>query len=35
MNDYEAIQEVLFNYFDGYTSKNREKLEMAFAVDVA
>ena len=27
MNDYDAIQQTLFNYFDGYTTKDREKLE--------
>lgn len=35
MNDYEAIQTTLFNYFDGYTSKDRAKLESAFELNVA
>ena len=35
MNDYDAIQQTLFNYFDGYTTKDREKLESAFELSVA
>lgn len=35
MNDYDAIQETLQNYFEGYVSKDRAKLEKAFALDVA
>jgi len=35
MNDYQAIQETLNNYFEGYVSKDRAKLEKAFALEVA
>ena len=35
MNDYDAIQETVFHYFEGYRTKNRERLERAFVVDIA
>jgi len=35
MNDYEAIQETIFDYFDGYVTKDRMKLEKAFATEIA
>ena len=35
MNDYEAIQATIFDYFDGYVTKDRLKLEKAFATEVA
>ena len=35
MKDYDAISETIFHYFEGYRTKDRERLERAFAVDVA
>ena len=35
MNDYEAIQETVYHYFEGYVSKDRARLEKAFATDIA
>ena len=35
MSDYEAISEAVFHYCEGYRSKDRERLEQAFALDVA
>lgn len=35
VTDYEAIRDTIFNYFDGYRTKDRNRLEKAFAVEVA
>ena len=35
MSDYDDIKEVIFHYFEGYQTKNRARLERAFALDVA
>ena len=35
MNDYDAIQETVLHYFEGYRTKNRERLERAFVVEIA
>ena len=35
MEDYEAIKETIFHYFEGYQTKDRARLERAFALDVA
>jgi len=35
MTDYEAIHATVFDYFDGYRTKDRARLERAFAVEVA
>ena len=35
MSDYEAIQETVFHYCEGYRHKDRERLEKAFALDIA
>ena len=35
MSDYDSIQETVFHYYEGYRGKNRERLEKAFAVEVA
>lgn len=35
MGDHEGIREAVFDYFEGYKSKDRARLERAFAVDVA
>lgn len=35
MSDYDAIKETLFNYFNGYKTKDRALLEKAFVVDIA
>ena len=35
MNDYDAIRETVFHYCEGYRDKDRERLEKAFALDVA
>ena len=35
MNDYSAIEETVFHYFEGYKSKDRARLEKAFAIDIA
>ena len=34
MSDYDAIKITIFNYFDGFRTKDRARLEKAFAVDV-
>jgi hypothetical protein len=35
MTDYDAIGTVVFDYFEGYKTKDRARLERAFAVEVA
>ena len=35
MNDYEAIQATVFHYYEGYRDKDRQRLEKAFALEVA
>jgi hypothetical protein len=35
MNDYELIKETIFDYFEGYMTKDRGRLEKAFNVNVA
>ena len=35
MNDYELIQKTIFDYFEGYVSKNRALLESAFETEIA
>ena len=35
MNDEQAITETVFNYFEGYKTKDRERLEKAFVVNIA
>ncbi|MEM7542744.1 MAG: nuclear transport factor 2 family protein [Pseudomonadota bacterium] len=35
MSDYDAIKETIGNYFDGFRLRDRERLEKAFAVDMA
>lgn len=35
MSDHEEIKDAIFDYFEGYKSKNRARLERAFAVDIA
>jgi hypothetical protein len=35
MNDYDAIQETVLHYFEGYRIKNRERLERAFVIETA
>jgi len=35
MNDYDAISETVFHYCEGYRNKDRERLEKAFALEVA
>ena len=35
MGDYELIQETIFDYFEGYLTKDRGRLEKAINVDVA
>jgi len=35
MSDYEAIETAVFDYFEGYKTKDRVRLERAFAVEVA
>ena len=35
MNDYDAIKETIYHYFEGYQTKDRARLERAFALDVA
>ena len=35
MNDRDEITETVFHYFEGYKTKDRARLERAFAVDVA
>jgi len=33
-SDYDAISTTIFNYFEGFKTADRERLEAAFAVDV-
>ena len=33
MDDYDAIKETIYHYFDGSRTKDRTRLERAFAVD--
>jgi hypothetical protein len=33
MNDYDAIKETVFHYYEGYRDKNRERLEKAFSLE--
>ncbi len=35
MSDYDAIAETIFHYFEGVQTKDRARLERAFALDVA
>jgi hypothetical protein len=35
VKDYDAIEETIFHYFEGYRTKNRERLERAFVVEIA
>ena len=35
MDDYDAIKETIYHYFEGYQTKNRSRLERAFALDIA
>jgi hypothetical protein len=35
MDDYDAIKETIYHYFEGYQTKDRGRLERAFAVDIA
>ncbi len=35
MNDYDSIKETVFNYCEGYRKKDRERLEKAFALEIA
>ena len=35
MSDHDEITETIFHYFDGYKTKDRARLERAFATDVA
>ena len=35
MSDYDEIKETIFHYFEGYQTKDRARLERAFALDVA
>ncbi len=35
MDDYETIKETIFHYFEGYQTKDRARLERAFALDDA
>jgi hypothetical protein len=35
MDDYDAIKETIYHYFDGSKTKDRTRLERAFAVDIA
>ncbi len=35
MSDYDAIKETIFHYFEGVQTKDRARLERAFALDVA
>jgi len=35
MSDYEAISAAVSDYYDGYRTKDRARLERAFAVEVA
>ena len=35
MSDYDDIRETVFHYCEGYRNKDRERLEKAFALEVA
>ena len=35
MKDYDAIEETVFNYFEGYQTKSRELLEKSFVIEIA
>ena len=35
MSDYDEIKETILHYFEGYQTKDRARLERAFALDVA
>lgn len=35
MSDYEAIQQTMADYFEGFVAKDRARLERAFATDIA
>ena len=35
MGDYDLIQETIFDYFEGYMTKDRGRLEKAFCADMA
>jgi len=35
MDDYDLIQETIFDYFEGYMTKDRGRLEKAISSDVA
>ena len=35
MDDYDAIKETIFHYFEGVKNKDRARLEQAFALDGA
>src|SRR5210317_332230 len=35
MRDYDAISETVFHYFEGYQTRDRERLERAFVVEIA
>ena len=35
MNDYDLINKTIFDYFEGYLTKDRERLERAFCLGIA
>ena len=35
MSDYDEIKDAVFDYFEGYKTKDRARLERAFAVEIA
>jgi len=35
MDDYDLIKETLFDYFEGYMTKDRKRLESAFCLGIA
>ena len=35
MDDFDAIKETIYHYFEGFQTKDRARLERAFALDVA
>ena len=35
MSDYDEIKNTIFDYFEGYQTKDRARLERAFALDIA
>jgi len=35
MNDYDLIEETIFEYFEGYMTKDRKRLESAFCLGIA